>query len=50
MHAWHGGSLPERRAELRADTADLPLDWWESPKVVREGHDQVIISQAWRKF
>jgi hypothetical protein len=50
LHAWRGGSLPERREELHADTVDLLPDWWESPKVMRDGRDQVIISQAWRKF
>ena len=45
LHYWRGGSLPDKREELYNDVVDLLLDWWESPKMVRDASGQYIVAQ-----
>jgi formylglycine-generating enzyme required for sulfatase activity len=46
LHAYRGGTLPDKRVQLYGDIVDLLLDWWMKPKVEVDGEGNIDVKSA----
>jgi len=45
LHAYRGGTLPQKREQLYSEAVKLLLDWWEQQRVVRDESGSEVVIQ-----